>query len=199
MNKATASNDTTDSTSQTLRDIAMRAAKNADATINRIDEAIDTWWDHNLRGKSSFDRIMYSLSEAANHSRLWHALGALQSATRRSPKDAWRLSSALFAEAALVNGVIKTVVGRRRPSDSGQRPHSLRQPLTSSFPSGHASAAMVAAALLSRRSRWSPAYYMLAVAVASSRVHVRLHYASDVVAGMGIGAALGGIARRIWR
>ncbi|MCY4174947.1 MAG: phosphatase PAP2 family protein [Acidimicrobiaceae bacterium] len=182
----------------------MRAAgagvgRGVEAFITGIDEAVESWWEDNLRGKPTLDRIMYSLSEAANHSRLWHALGALQAAARRDPRGAQRLSSALFAEAALVNGLIKTAVGRRRPAFEGQRPHSLRQPLTSSFPSGHASAAMVAAALLSRRSRWTPAYYTLAAAVAASRVHVGLHHASDVAAGMALGAALGAVARRIWR
>ena len=109
------------------------------------------------------------------------------------------LSVALLAEAVLVNGVVKTAFGRRRPPFKGDRPHNLRQPLTSSFPSGHASAAMVAAALLSRRSRWAPAYYGLGLVVALSRIHVRIHHASDVAAGIGVGAVFGAIARRLLR
>ena len=64
-------------------------------------------------------------------------------------------------------------------------------PLTSSFPSGHASAAFCAAGLLSEGSRLEPAYYALAAVVAASRVHVKIHHASDVVAG----AAVGTVAR----
>lgn len=168
-------------------------------TIDGIDEAVDAWWERALRGRPSMDRLMYSASEAANHSRLWHALGAVQAAIRRDHRPATELSVALLAEAVLVNGVIKTVFGRRRPVFSGDRPHALRQPLTSSFPSGHASAAMVAAALLSRRSPWAPAYYALALVVALSRIHVRIHHASDVAAGLGTGAVLGVIARRLLR
>lgn len=167
--------------------------------IDGIDSAIDAWWERRLRGKPSLDRLMYSASEAANHSLLWHALGAVQAALRRDGRPAAELSVALLAEAVLVNGVIKTVFGRRRPASGGHRPHALRQPLTSSFPSGHASAAMVAAALLSRRSPWAPAYYALALVVALSRIHVRIHHASDVAAGIGIGATLGTIARRLLR
>ncbi len=142
---------------------------------------------------------MYSASEAANHSLLWHAFGAAQAAVRRDVRPAAELSVVLLAEAVLVNGVVKTVFGRRRPAFAGDRPHALRQPLTSSFPSGHASAAMVAAALLSRRSSWAPAYYALALVVALSRIHVRIHHASDVAAGIGIGSVLGVIARRLLR
>ncbi len=164
-----------------------------------IDAAVDAWWERALRGKPALDRIMYSASEAANHSRLWHALGAAQAAARRDPRAATELSAALFAEAVIVNGIVKTIFGRRRPAFAGDRPHALRQPLTSSFPSGHASAAMVAAAMLSRRSRWAPAYFALAGVVALSRIHVRLHHASDVAAGIGVGAVLGAVARRVWR
>ena len=167
--------------------------------VDGIDAAVDAWWERHLRGKPVLDRVMYSASEAANHSLLWHALGTVQALARRDRRPAVELSVALMAEAVLVNGIIKTVVGRRRPPPKGTRPHHLRQPLTSSFPSGHASAAMVAAALLSRRSRWAPAYYGLGLVVALSRVHVRIHHASDVVAGIGVGAALGAIARRLLR
>ena len=118
---------------------------------------------------------------------------------RRDGRVAAGVSIALLGEAALVNGVIKRVIGRRRPPFEGRRPHSLRQPLTSSFPSGHASAAMVAASLLSRRSPWAPAYYALALIVALSRIHVRIHHASDVAAGMAVGTVLGALARRLLR
>ena len=166
------------------------------SVVDRIDDAVEAWWEEHLRGRPVLDRIMYAASEAANHSMLWHLLATLQAAVRRDRRCASELSAALLAEAAMVNGVVKTVFGRRRPAFDGERPHRLRQPLTSSFPSGHASAAMVAAALLARRSRWAPAYYALAVLVALSRIHVRLHHASDVAAGLGAGAVMGAIARR---
>ena len=84
----------------------------------------------------------------------------------------------------------------RRPVHDGPRPHKLRQPKTSSFPSGHASAAMVAAAMLSRQGG-APVWYLLAGIVATSRIHVRIHHGSDVVGGALLGAGLGVLARRI--
>ena len=171
----------------------------AGSPIEGIDAAVDAWWERALRNRPALDLIMYSASEAANHSRLWHALGAAQAAVRRDHRPAAELSAALLAEAVLVNGVVKTIFKRRRPTFAGRRPHALRQPLTSSFPSGHASAAMVAAAMLSRRSPWAPAYYVLGLVVALSRIHVRIHHASDVAAGIGVGAVLGMVARRLQR
>jgi undecaprenyl-diphosphatase len=71
-------------------------------------------------------------------------------------------------------------------------------PRTSSFPSGHATSAFCAAALLSDGDpTWAPLYYTLAVIVAWSRVHVKIHHASDVVAGIAIGVALGELSRHI--
>ena len=96
---------------------------------------------------------------------------------------------------------LKSLFKRTRPVHEGDRPLSLRRPLTSSFPSGHASAAMVAAALLSDR-RPLPevvVWYSLAALVATSRVHVKIHHASDVVAGAAVGIVLGAVAKRVWR
>jgi undecaprenyl-diphosphatase len=96
-----------------------------------------------------------------------------------------------------VNGAVKSAFRRERPVHDEERPHNLRQPLTSSFPSGHASAAFLAATLLAERSRIRPLWYAAAGVVAASRVHVRIHHASDVVVGAGIGLALGRLIRKV--
>lgn len=163
--------------------------------IDRLDERIDDAWDR-IRGIPAVDRLFYSASEAADFSVLWHTLGVIQAVIDDDPKIAIALSSALGVESALINGPVKSMFRRSRPVSADRRPHNLRQPKTSSFPSGHASAAMVAAAMLSRRGA-SPAWYTLAGIVAASRVHVRIHHASDVAGGLVAGAALGAVARRI--
>lgn len=166
-------------------------------SLNKLDEAIDKWWDEHLRGRPALDRLFYTASEAANNSLLWYVLGLFQAATRRKPRDAAEMSSVLILEWLLVNGGVKTLFMRSRPEYSGQRPYTLRQPVTSSFPSSHASAAMVAAALLARKSSWSLLWYTLALVVAMSRIHTRVHHASDVAAGIGLGMLLGAAARRL--
>jgi membrane-associated phospholipid phosphatase len=55
----------------------------------------------------------------------------------------------------------------------------------------------MAAALLRDGARWPALPYVVALVVAASRVHVRMHHASDVFAGAAIGAALGEMARRL--
>ena len=166
------------------------------AAVDRLDDAIDEWWDR-LRGRPIVDRIYYTASEAADFSLLWHTLGVIHAIVEDDPKVAVGVSAALGVESALVNGPIKSFFKRSRPVQDVPRPHHhLRQPKTSSFPSGHASAAMVAAALLSRHAGGG-AWYAAAAVVATSRIHVRIHHASDVAGGLVIGAALGVLARRV--
>jgi undecaprenyl-diphosphatase len=162
-----------------------------------LDTAVDKAWEP-LRGNPNLDRLFYAASELADFSLLWHLTGTARGVVRRNGhREALRLSAALAAESALVNGAVKSAFRRERPVHDEERPHNLRQPLTSSFPSGHASAAFLAATLLAERSRIRPLWYAAAGVVAASRVHVRIHHASDVVVGAGIGLALGRLIRKV--
>lgn len=172
-----------------------------------LDSTAVTWFDakvdaafEKLRGRPLADRIFYTASELGDFSLLWHTIGTAN-ALRERPglAGAVRLSTALGIESALVNGLIKSRFRRERPLHELVRPHRLRQPKTTSFPSGHASSAFMAATLLSEGSRLAPVYFALAAVIAASRVHVRIHYPSDVVGGAAIGLALGAAVRRLWK
>jgi len=163
--------------------------------IDRFDDRLDEAWER-LRANPALNRIFYTASESADFSVLWHTLGVVQAIVEDDPKIAIAISAALGAESALVNGPVKSLFKRSRPVQDGPRPHNLRQPVTSSFPSGHASAAMVAAAMLSRQGG-AALWYALGGIVATSRIHVRIHHGSDVAGGLVVGAALGAVARRI--
>jgi membrane-associated phospholipid phosphatase len=164
--------------------------------ITRIDEVVDRAFDR-VRGPE-LDGVVYRLSSAADHSLLWHFCGATR-ALARGGDTRWaaRFAAAMAAESLLTNGVIKTSFGRVRPADYAdiEWRHGLHRPITSSFPSGHATAAFCAATLLGG----SPGWYTLASAVAASRVYIRLHHASDVAAGATVGLALGLAFRRFVR
>jgi len=165
-----------------------------------FDEAIDQRVDR-LRGHRTLDRVMYGATEVGDWSLLWHLVGAGQALLPgRDPMSAVRLSMILGAESLLVNGGLKGVFRRHRPvwEEDRPRPHRIRRPSTSSFPSGHASAAFTAAGVLSQGDPLWPVYYGLAVVVSSSRVYVKMHHASDVIAGAAIGVGLAAVARRLW-
>ena len=167
--------------------------------IARFDRAVDRRWEA-LRGHKLLDRVMYGASDVGEFSQLWHVLGAIRAlAPRREASDALRFSALMALESLVVNQGVKRLFARRRPGTAAENPtrHRLRQPITSSFPSGHASAAFCAAAVLSRGSRLGPVYRLASVIVAVSRVHVRLHHASDVIAGAAVGEAIGRLASRL--
>ncbi len=143
---------------------------------------------------------MYLLSEAANHSILWHSINAADAIVggkgHRIP--ALRRSIILGVEQGLINGPVKILVKRERPVEPDERNHQLRTPRTSSFPSGHASAGACAASLLTRDLGKAPLWWGLALAVSWSRVHVGIHHPSDVAAGLVAGSMLARSASRIW-
>ncbi|HKY68836.1 MAG TPA: phosphatase PAP2 family protein, partial [Acidimicrobiales bacterium] len=87
---------------------------------------------------------------------------------------------------------------RHRPAWEQERPRRLRRPRTSSFPSGHASAAMAAAGVLGQNDPLWPLYYAIGAVVASSRVYVKIHHPSDVVGGALVGFVLARAARHVW-
>jgi len=170
--------------------------------LDGFDDAIDARVDRHLRGNVVVDRVMYSVTELADFSLLWHLLSSGKVVRDEAHLPAsLRLSVVLGIESSLVNGLLKSIVKRERPIPEFERPHHLRMPLTSSFPSGHASAAFCAATLLSEgRGRAARAgWFGLAGLVASSRVHVKIHHASDVLGGAAVGLVVGQVAKRLWR
>ena len=168
------------------------------AGVHALDEAVDTWVASHRHPVA--DRLFYGLSSAADHSILWFALGALQSARRSDAARGVRLAVAIASESIITNGIVKSFFRRVRPvleAADGPLPFGMRQPVTSAFPSGHATSAFMAAVVLSEGAGSVPPYFALAGLVAASRVYVRMHHASDVVAGAAFGLALGLIARRV--
>jgi undecaprenyl-diphosphatase len=174
------------------------------AAVRRFDAAVERRVEQ-VRSPL-LDRVFYPLSTAADHSRLWHGIAAVDAVLHPTRvADSLRLAVALGAESLATNVVVKSAFRRVRPDEptewAGERPpYGMRRPITSSFPSGHAAAAMTAAVLLSAaRPRRAPVVFGLAALVASSRVYVRMHHASDVLAGAAWGLAFGVGARRALR
>lgn len=165
--------------------------------VRAFDAAAERWMSR-VRSPR-LDPVAYGLSSACDHSLLWHLAAAVRAARTGSPAVLVRMAVVLGAESALTNGVVKSFFRRLRPDRDPLAPlhRGLRRPVTSSFPSGHATAAFTAAVLLAHGRRAGGAWYVLAGAVALTRVYVGLHHASDVVAGGALGLAFGHAARRV--
>lgn len=166
--------------------------------VARFDTAIDIRVD-GLRGHPHLDRLMYTASELGDFSLVWHLVSTVRAlGPDRRVMHAVRVATVLGVESALVNGPVKSLFRRHRPAWEQERPRRLRRPRTSSFPSGHASAAMTAAGVLGQNDPLWPLYYAVGAVVASSRVYVKIHHPSDVVAGALLGLVLARAARRVW-
>lgn len=170
------------------------------SVIDRFDERVDDFFDR-FRGTEPTDRIIYALTELGDFGLIWVLLAFIRGL--RSEEDgraAWRLMAVLAAESVIINGIVKTQFKRERPVIQEARPHRLRIPLSTSFPSGHSSTAMVAGVLLAQKSSTPTkvALFGLGGLVAVSRIHVRIHHASDVAGGLAVGLGLGAIARAVF-
>jgi undecaprenyl-diphosphatase len=166
--------------------------------IARFDDRVDTLFGK-LRGHPVSDRVFYGATNVGEHGIVWFLLGALRGL--RSEHDwhaAVRVGVGLTVESVVVNLGVKTLFRRTRPPWEVDRPFAIRRPLTSSFPSGHATSAFTAAVLLSDDDVLWPAYYALAAVVATSRVYVKIHHASDVAGGIALGLLMGHAARRVF-
>jgi undecaprenyl-diphosphatase len=167
--------------------------------VARFDRAVDEAFDQ-FRGNPVADRLFYAATELGDFGLIWVLIGATQAlGSDRQLGRAGRLTATLAVESVLVNGVIKSFFKRERPVSQEPRPYKMRMPLTTSFPSGHSSTAVVAALLLSEGSAAWPLYWGIAGVVATSRIYVRIHHASDVVGGLATGLVIGTTARALWR
>ena len=174
------------------------------SVFDAFDTAVDARWEK-FRHSKAARRFALTASELGDFGVVWMLLAAVPalSGSPRHARALVRMGAALACESFIVNQGLKRVFKRSRPPSqlAGEAaPNALRQPSTSSFPSGHSTSAVTAAVLLSETSPIpAPLLWAAAGAVASSRVHVRMHHASDVVGGVGVGLIVGTLLRRFFR
>ncbi|MFW3172565.1 bifunctional phosphatase PAP2/diacylglycerol kinase family protein [Geodermatophilus sp. CPCC 206100] len=172
----------------------MRSARHWDARLHSLVGGLPT---------SPADAWLRRLTTAADHGKLWIAVGLLLTA-RRGPlrRAAVRGLGSMALSSSIVNAVLKRVFGRRRPDLGGHTLDKLlhRSFTTHSFPSGHsASAGAFVTGVAMEAPAAGAALAPVALAVGYSRVHVGVHYPGDVVAGLAAGSAVAAATRLWWR
>ena len=144
--------------------------------------------------KPALNKIMITASRAGNAGIVWWAV-CLQFLINSN----WRATGANFvfglAWAHLMGEIIiKHIVKRVRPCHTLDDDEQLiDRPRFYSFPSGHttASFAMVGVALMRCKVITFMPILMLAMLIAFSRIYLRVHYLTDVIAGMILGLTCG--------
>jgi YegS/Rv2252/BmrU family lipid kinase len=141
------------------------------------------------------DRNLKRLSNSANRSVLWLAIAGMVAILGGRParRAALRGVVSIAITSTLVNLPLKYLARRDRPPRRrGDRPLPVSMPGSFSFPSGHsASAFAFATGVALEEPRLLLPILPLVAGVAYSRVHLRVHYPFDVLAGATIGTAMG--------
>ncbi len=168
--------------------------------VEHFDEAVDAGLER-VRGNPVVDRVFTLASHVGDFSMIWHTINIAIGLVNRRPKRVVAFATLIGLESLIVNQGVKRLFKRTRPTTAGEAGLEVRQPRTSSFPSGHASAATFAAGMLAPRVGlpFSALIRAAAGTVAVSRAYVRIHHASDVVAGVVTGGVLVAITRRALR
>lgn len=169
--------------------------------LDRFDDAVDAALER-FRGRRPADTAAVILSNLSDYGYVWVALALWKG--RRPGLGRRRAIAALGVSGVVsyaVNAGIKALVRRERPAAVHQvgdrQAVPVRRPSSSSFPSGHTLAAFSTAVLLPDGPEEMAVCLTFAGAVAASRLHLRAHHASDVVAGAIVGSALGALGRPI--
>jgi undecaprenyl-diphosphatase len=175
------------------------------AAVHSIDQRVDCWFEPH-RGRRALDGTAKLITGLGDHGLVWAVITAWR-ARQSGPERVSAIRSLAVAgiESRLVNSVLKRSIGRLRPDRTGLKVTEgglpVREPTTSSFPSGHTLAGFCAATVMCRKGDRSGNVLLLSSAtlVGLSRLHLRAHHASDVVGGAVIGVTLGLFGRGLIR
>jgi membrane-associated phospholipid phosphatase len=160
--------------------------------LGRADQAVLRF----LRTRGHFEPLetaMKAFGFAGEFAAVWAAIGAVGAAVDGRRRERWLAAAATGPAAVGVNFLVKVATGRRRPLIE-DHPPLARAPTKLSFPSAHATSSVAGATALSRvEPRLRPAVFTLAAAICVGRPYLGMHYPSDVVAGVVLGALIGSL------
>jgi undecaprenyl-diphosphatase len=127
-------------------------------------------------------------------------IAATYAIVRRRPPVFFATALAVVL-AEVSSGLLKALFERDRPFVVEPEPGPIvREPTTYSFPSGHATVSFACAVVLAAAiPRLAVPLYLLATAIAWSRVVTGVHYPLDVLGGAVLGVAIGLLVTRLRR
>jgi membrane-associated phospholipid phosphatase len=166
--------------------------------VDAFDRRVDELLEH-LRGNPVADKLFTTASHVGEFSLIWHVISLGRGLAKGRRDQVLILAVLIGAESLIVNQGVKRLFKRTRPTTDGEDGLKVRRPMTSSFPSGHSSAAAFAATMLTAwdGKRLGSIWFTVASIVGVSRAYVRIHHGSDVVGGFVVGSLLGLAGRRI--
>lgn len=156
-----------------------------------------------LQRYAGLDAFLYYISFSTSFISIGLVLTVLVISLRKKSKAArhtfYRMLVVLLS-AALVSFVLKNTISRERPFKTFPEIEKLSEAGSSSFPSGHTLEAFAIATAFSiafPKKKFIIPLFTWAILVAYSRMALGVHYPSDVLAGMIIGAFIGWFVPRL--
>jgi undecaprenyl-diphosphatase len=153
------------------------------------DRHLERWTVHHRAGW--LNPVFEALSWLGGQGLVWLAIAAALAICWRRP---WLFLQVALADfvGQLISYGLKQWIGRERPPEVYASPRPLvHVPRDGSFPSGHATSSFACATILSFYApRAAPAFFLLAAAIAWSRVYVGVHYPLDVLGGAVLGVLI---------
>lgn len=142
-------------------------------------------------------RAIKLYSKSGEHAALWLVIGAAGTVIDEERREEWQAAVVAVTVAYLLNTSLKQVARRPRP-DFADLPPLVKTPGPLSFPSSHASSSAAAYAAMAPLLPPLP-LAIAAATMAGSRVHLGVHYPSDIAVGAALGTLTARTVRRLWR
>lgn len=148
------------------------------------------------------DLIMVCITNLGEAGIVWIITGITLLFFPQTRKSGAVVLVALFFEVLLCNGLLKNIFQRIRPCDVKTsiellvaRPHDF------SFPSGHTAASFAAAfaLLFSGRKVLCVPAFILACLIAFSRLYLYVHFPTDILGGIFVGALCAWLSWKGWK
>lgn len=160
--------------------------------------AVLDWIQAHLRC-GFLDAVLPWISWTCDHGEIWILLAAVLLLWKKHRWTGVSVSLALILDLVCCNMILKPLVGRARPFAVNTAVELLTAaPTDASFPSGHTAASFAAVFALraSGSPLWKPAA-VLASVIAFSRLYLYVHWPTDVLGGILVGAAAGWAGARL--
>ena len=160
--------------------------------------AVLDWIQTHLRC-GFLDAVLPVISWTCDHGEIWILLAAVLLFWKKHRWTGVSVSFALILDLICCNMILKPRVGRIRPFAVNTAVELLTAPpADASFPSGHTAASFAAVFALraSGSPLWKPAA-VLASVIAFSRLYLYVHWPTDVLGGILVGAVVGWAGARL--
>lgn len=145
------------------------------------------------------DTVMAFISWTGNRGMVWILLAVLLLLVKQQRRHGLSASCALILDLVSCNLILKPLIGRVRPFVYNPAVELLvAPPLDASFPSGHTAASF--AVVFALKASGSPLWKLTlvwAVLMAFSRLYLYVHWPTDVLGGIALGALVGWLGAKI--